>query len=259
MSRWDKEPADAATGMIFVFAAFLPQEKGVVFERTELNEAKDFESTGTTRIAAIGPEEIGETATLRFDLKRGDGTTLPIWVNAEREIVQVDWGGGNMMVLAPESTKHLYRPVEPALTVVTDGPDKLVMEGHFPGLAPEELFDHWTTVELLAKWWPPEAEVGSEVGGAYELSWKQGGWFLEGEITAYERGKRFGFTWKWRHDGEDAPALEVTVAFVNHEKGGTRLTVTHGPYTDDEEGRKARAGHLQGWQQCCSRLKSIRD
>jgi hypothetical protein len=107
-------PADAATGMVFVFAAFLPQEKGLKFTRTELSEDKNFESLGTTHLLGTGPEKLGQAEVFRFDLRREDGQNLPIWVNARGEIRQVDWGGKNMMVLAKESTKHLYRPAGPS-------------------------------------------------------------------------------------------------------------------------------------------------
>jgi uncharacterized protein YndB with AHSA1/START domain len=249
-------PDDAGTGMSFVAAAFLPLEKGTVFKFTELNEAQEFKSLGETSIECMGREELRGRQVHRFLLTRQEGEPLPIWVDENHEIVQVDWGGGNLMIRSAASTKHLFKPIPPAVEEVASGRDTLVLEGHFPKLTPEEMFDCWTRPERLTKWWPPEAEIEPEVGGKYHLAWKEGDWFLEGKITAFERGKRFAFAWRWRQE-PDAPERKVAVAIAAHEKGGSKLTITHGPYKEDEKEQRARAGHLQGWAQFTVRLREL--
>jgi uncharacterized protein YndB with AHSA1/START domain len=249
-------PEDAGTGMSFVAAAFLPLEKGTVFKFTELNEAQEFKSLGETTIECMGSEELRGKPSHRFLLKRQEGDPLPIWVDENHEIVQVDWGGGNLMIRSAKSTENLFKRIPPPVREIASGRDTLVLEGHFPDLTPEEMFDSWTRPERLTKWWPPEAEIEPEVGGKYHLAWKKGGWFLDGTITAFERGKRFGFTWKWRQE-PDAPERKVEIAIAAHEEGGSRLTITHGPYKSDEAEQRARDGHRQGWTQFTVRLRDL--
>jgi hypothetical protein len=54
--------------------------------------------------------------------------------------------------------------------------DKIVIVAELPRLDPDKVFDFWTTVDLLKKWWPPVAELESKLGGAYHFSWPKQNW-----------------------------------------------------------------------------------
>ena len=50
----------------------------------------------------------------------------------------------------------------------------------------------------------------------------------------------------------------MTLAFAAHPAGGTRLTLTHGPYTASPADQEERiAHHLAGWQHFLPRLAAL--
>jgi uncharacterized protein YndB with AHSA1/START domain len=251
---------DSITGMGFVLAAWMPREAGVALLRADVNEAAGFERAGSVVIRGVGEEPVpgGDGAkAFRYDLTRKDGRTMPIHVNAHREILRVDWGGGTVMTLSRQSTRHLFQPIPPAVAEVPGGPEKLVVRGEFPRTDPATMFARWTKPAEIVRWWPPEAEIEPKVGGTYHLSWPAQNWFLKGRVTVYEEGKRLGFTWRWHHEPDTAPKREVLVEIAAREGGGSVLTVTHGPYTASEEDQAERKGHLAGWRQFCTKLKAL--
>jgi uncharacterized protein YndB with AHSA1/START domain len=253
-------PDDAVSGLGFVLAAWMPREADSVLRRADRNDANTFETEGTVTITARGEEALpgdAEAKAFRYDLARADGRSMPIHVDAEGRIVRIDWGGGTVMELRPESTEHLFRPAPPAVEEVETGPEKLVMRGEFPDVEPEAMFALWTTVEGITRWWPPEAEIEAKVGGKFRLSWPGPGWLLVGTVREIKAPQRLAFSWKWAHEPEDAPALEVVVEIAKREEGGSVLTITHGPYEDTPEGRKEREGHRRGWIQFCTRLAEV--
>jgi uncharacterized protein YndB with AHSA1/START domain len=255
-------PDDAITGMGFVYAAFLPQKSGISLSRTDLNETRGLESEGTCVFRCVGPDELSidgeDVAAVRFEVKRQDGRKLPVWVNAAREVVRADWGGGMKMILGKKSTKDLFKPIPPAVAQMPSGPEKLIMRGVYANVTPERMFDLWTKPELLTKWWPPKAEVDPKVSGAYLLSWPEAKWVLDGRITLFEPGKRFAFTWKWKHEEPEAPEREVVITFAARKEGGTLLTIEHGPYADSASERKEREGHMAGWKSFGTRLAGMK-
>jgi uncharacterized protein YndB with AHSA1/START domain len=120
---------------------------------------------------------------------------------------------------------------------------------------PETLFAHWTQPELLTLWWPPEAEIGREVGEAYHLIWNGAGeTIMRGTITAFEPGRELGFTWKWSFESADAEPLDVRVAFEPLAGEGARIDVRHGPV---EEGSAKMNGLLSGWNQFLGQLQNL--
>lgn len=97
---------------------------------------------------------------------------------------------------------------------------------------PHDVFDAWTSVEVLKRWWhaehsweTPFAEVDLRVGGAIRVTMRNpddgkeygGG----GEYTLIDRPRRLAFTWTWEGDDESRPQL-IEVEFVDH---GERTTV----------------------------------
>jgi uncharacterized protein YndB with AHSA1/START domain len=230
--------------------------------RADVNEAKAMEPEGSVVLACAAsealPGEDGGRPSWRFVQKTRDGKEMPIWVSPERTILRVDWGDGMRMEWSPTSTKDLFRPKPPAVVEVPSGPEKLVVRGEFPEISPERMFALWSRSEEIARWWPPEAEIEPRVGGKFELSWPDRNWFLRGKVTVFEAGKRFGFTWHWLHEKDDAPRREVLVEMAPREGGGTVLTITHGPYGEGEAEAKERTGHLGGWQYFAARLAKMK-
>jgi uncharacterized protein YndB with AHSA1/START domain len=136
--------------------------------------------------------------------------------------------------------------------------DKLVIVADFDRLTPQEVFDYWTKPELLCKWWPKEAAIDARVGGTYHLSWPAMNWHLRGQYIHFEPGKHLAFTWKWDHDEEGIMVREVSLSFEPLPDQGTKLILTHGPYTDSEEDQVVRIEHhLAGWQHFIPRLQQV--
>lgn len=140
-----------------------------------------------------------------------------------------------------------------ALADLSTDTASLFLRDEFLAASPEKLFRYWTEPALLTRWWPQVAEVEPRTGGSYAFSWPAAGWRLVGRYRAFEQGRRLAFTWRWLHE-PDAPETAVALAFDATEGGGTRLTLTHGPYDESPDGQEMRAGHLEGWAHFLSRL-----
>jgi uncharacterized protein YndB with AHSA1/START domain len=97
---------------------------------------------------------------------------------------------------------------------------------------PHDVFDAWTSVEVLKRWWhaehsweTPFAEVDLRVGGTIMVTMRNpddgkeygGG----GEYTLIDRPRRLAFTWAWEGDDESRRQL-IEVEFVDQ---GERTTV----------------------------------
>ena len=134
--------------------------------------------------------------------------------------------------------------------------DTLVVTAELPRLSPDRLFDLWTTPEGLCRWWPQEAEVDARLGGVYHLAWPAMSWHLRGVYTDFEPPSRLGFTWAWDHEPPEHRA-QVDVLFESTPDGGSRLTLTHGPYRSTEPAQQIRQGHLEGWLHFLSKLQKF--
>ena len=134
---------------------------------------------------------------------------------------------------------------KPKLELVETANDRITIIADFPNLKPAQLFDYWTSTELLPKWWPPMAELEPKTGGSYHFSWPKQNWHLRGKYTMFDPGKRLGFTWKWDHEPVDA--TRVTLLFQPNPNGGTRLTLRHEGYSKNSESKKIRDEHIEGW------------
>ncbi len=145
----------------------------------------------------------------------------------------------------------------PAVQQLPSEKDWLVVTAEFPTIAPEALFDYWTTPALLRRWWPQEAQTDPHPDGVYHFSWPKPGWSLRGYYTAFEPGKNLSFTWKWDHEPDLAPIRHVIVTFETLAEGGTRITIIHGPYAESREDQEERAGHFDGWTHFLGRLQHL--
>ncbi len=108
-------------------------------------------------------------------------------------------------------------------------PDPTVLRIERTFNAPAQaVFDAWTSVEVLRRWWPagadwdtPSAEVDLRIGGALRV-----------------------FTWTWdEHVGYEGSQL-VEVDFIEHSDGTTTVVLTNSGLRDD----KSRRDHEEGWQ-----------
>ena len=145
------------------------------------------------------------------------------------------------------------------VTQIPSTTDKAIVVGTFPTCSPGRLFDYWTIPQLITQWWPPEAEIESCLNGSYHFSWPQMQWHLRGQYTDFEPGRKLAFTWRWDH------YPNITNVVVNFEPldaidaigdTGTKLTVTHGDYSDSGEDQEARQGHIEGWLYFVGKLQS---
>ena len=116
------------------------------------------------------------------------------------------------------------------------------------------VFDAWTSVEVLRRWWPagadwdtPSAEVDLRIGGALRVVMRSpdgeefgGG----GEFVEITPPRRLAFSWTWDEQvGYEGTQL-VEVDFTEHPDGTTTVVMTnHG--LDDEQ---ARESHRDGWE-----------
>jgi uncharacterized protein YndB with AHSA1/START domain len=118
----------------------------------------------------------------------------------------------------------------------------------------EEVFEAWTSAEVLSRWWPagsdwetPVAEVEARVGGSLRLVMRSpdgeefGG---RGEYVEITRPERLVFTWTWDgHEGHEGTQL-VEVEFSERDDGTTSVVLTNRGLEDEESKRT----HRQGWE-----------
>jgi uncharacterized protein YndB with AHSA1/START domain len=117
--------------------------------------------------------------------------------------------------------------------------------------AAQEVFEAWTSVEVLRRWWhaehdweTPHAELDLRVGGAIRIVMRDpfedrdhgGG----GEFTEIDPPRRLAFTWTWDDDPSSRQLIEVD--FTDH---GDRTTVV---LTNSGIPAQARDDHVLGWQ-----------
>ena len=131
--------------------------------------------------------------------------------------------------------------------------DRITIIAEFPHADSERLFDFWTKEDLLKSWWPPVAELRPEKNAGYHFSWPSQNWHLRGTFTDFTRGKSLEFTWKWDH--ENIEPTKVRLTFDPLPSGGARLTLHHGNYADNAEGKKIRDEHVEGWMYFLGQLQ----
>jgi uncharacterized protein YndB with AHSA1/START domain len=108
----------------------------------------------------------------------------------------------------------------------------------------EELFDAWTSVEVLKRWWhavrsweTPSAEVDLRVGGTVRVMMRNPADGAEygggGEYTVIDRPRRLAFSWTW----DDAPTASPQLIEVEFLPAGGQTTVvlTHRGLPEDTE------------------------
>lgn len=118
----------------------------------------------------------------------------------------------------------------------------------------EDVFDAWTSPEVLRRWWRPNpawttavAEVDLRVGGRYRISMEdpESGIMRTagGEYSEVSRPRRLVYSWQWElQDGQFGPASTVAVDF-REEGERTSVVLEHSGFDSSE----SRDSHNQGW------------
>ena len=123
----------------------------------------------------------------------------------------------------------------------------------------ETVYAAWTEPEMLRRWLAPgnatvvRALAEPEVGGTFlvEMRGADGRrWLVRGLYREVVPHRRLVHTWRW--EGSDVETL-VTVEFEPAADGGTRLTLTHSRFAQDE----ARDEHVRGWSGALAKLEEL--
>lgn len=123
----------------------------------------------------------------------------------------------------------------------------------------QDVFDAWTSVEVLKRWWhaeheweTPYAEVDLRVGGRVRIVMRNpedgaeyGG---SGEYTVIDPPRRLSFTWRWDRDDESLTQL-LQVEFIEHSETTTVVLTDSGIPSKDVE------DHRDGWTKCFDNLE----
>lgn len=122
------------------------------------------------------------------------------------------------------------------------------------GAPAREVFEAWTSAEMLRRWYPPGAdwetpvaEVDLRVGGKLRLVMRRpdgedfggGGEYLE--ITP---PTRLVFTWAWDSPDVGEGIQLVEVDFNEHADGTTTVVLTNRGLRDEA----SRTSHAEGWE-----------
>lgn len=120
--------------------------------------------------------------------------------------------------------------------------------------SPEEVFDAWTSPEVLKRWWAPDprwsspgCDVDLRVGGRYVLRIEDPDGPVHevtGEYVEVSRPDRLVYTWSWLGEGALHPG-NVSVVTVDFVPDGDRTTVVleHAGLASEQ----SRARHNHGW------------
>jgi uncharacterized protein YndB with AHSA1/START domain len=125
--------------------------------------------------------------------------------------------------------------------------------------SPDRVFEAWTDVAQLARWWWPQLagtsyDVDAREGGGYRIHSPAIGITAWGRYTDVDRPRRLAFTWNWEGEGETDVGSVVDDVVVTFEPAGegTLVTVAHTSVAHLEDG-----GAEQGWNDVLDRLVRV--
>lgn len=126
-------------------------------------------------------------------------------------------------------------------------------------VAPERLFDMWTTPETLQRFLGPRdgrisaIEMDVREGGGYRIGMRLPDgevWTVKGTYRIVRRPEKLQMTWVWEEDDvRDEHETLLTIDFLQH-GNGTELVLTHERFATEE----SRAGHTRGWTEILETL-----
>ena len=131
--------------------------------------------------------------------------------------------------------------------------EPLVVEKSYAA-PPSRVWEAWTRADELAQWYCPNpaltttARLDVQPGGRHEVD-MGAGFALRGIYSAVVEGASLAHTWGFNGGHE----THVDVRFAADGEGGTRVTLTHDGFEDDDE----RAGIEQGWSLTLARLQDV--
>jgi uncharacterized protein YndB with AHSA1/START domain len=128
------------------------------------------------------------------------------------------------------------------------------------GALPEEVFDAWTSPEVMRRWFhcapdwdTPEAEVDLRVGGQVRVVMrKPDGTEVEarGEYAVIDRPHRLVMTWTFDDDPSNEQLIELSFSEV---EGSTTVLMVNSSISTDER----RDAQDQGWRGCLDELERV--
>ena len=123
------------------------------------------------------------------------------------------------------------------------------------------VFDAWTSVDVLRRWWPAGqewevvvAEVDVRIGGHLRLVCRTpngqtvGG---EGHYTLVRPRERLAFTWRWDNP-TGVPRQLVDITFTDNGDGTTSVTLINSGILDSD-----RDDHGTGWRLSLDNLDAL--
>jgi uncharacterized protein YndB with AHSA1/START domain len=125
----------------------------------------------------------------------------------------------------------------------------------------EEVFDAWTSPEVMARWlhcgadWAtPVAEVDLRVGGGVRVVMRKPDGSqpeMAGEFKLIDRPRRLEMTWTFYDDPANLQMMELE--FIELESGRTRAVLTNSRISTDER----RESQNLGWNGCLDQLERM--
>ncbi|HEX4483235.1 MAG TPA: SRPBCC domain-containing protein [Solirubrobacteraceae bacterium] len=118
--------------------------------------------------------------------------------------------------------------------------------------APEEVFDAWTSPDVLERWWgrpswsPLSFAVDLRVGGGYSLRMlDEDGkpYAVAGEYREIERPHRLVYTWCWEDGGPDPGHVSLVTVEFHTDGSSTTVVLEHSGLPSE----LSRSGHGDGW------------
>jgi uncharacterized protein YndB with AHSA1/START domain len=143
------------------------------------------------------------------------------------------------------------------------GPDDAYVSHRFDA-PPETVFAAWTDPEQVARWWAPtgyeiapeSVEIEPRAGGRFHLEMVEvsgpGRFRYRAEIVEFAHPRLLAL----KAEPIEGTDIEVTITRVElvAEHGGTRMTVTSGPFT-----REGRENAQTGWDELVVNLEKVLD
>jgi uncharacterized protein YndB with AHSA1/START domain len=124
----------------------------------------------------------------------------------------------------------------------------------------EEVFDAWTSPEVMRRWFhceadweTPEAEVDLRVGGQVRIVMRQPDGTeakAHGEYTVIERPNRLVMTWTFRDDPSNEQLIELSFSEID---GATTVVLVNSGISNG----KRRDAQDWGWNGCLDQLERV--
>jgi uncharacterized protein YndB with AHSA1/START domain len=118
--------------------------------------------------------------------------------------------------------------------------------------APGEVFDAWTSPDVLERWWgrpnwfSSSFDVDLRVGGSYSLRMLDEDGkphAVSGEYREIERPRRLVYTWCWEVGGPDPGHVSLVTVEFHADGARTAVVLEHSGLPSEA----SRSGHGDGW------------